>query len=296
MITRAVIPAAGLGTRFLPATKVLPKEMLPVVDRPVIQLAVDEARRSGITRVTLVTSPGKELLLRHFETAPGLERYLTERGRSDVLEKVRAVAEGVELGEVTQQEPLGLGHAVLQAEAEIGDQFFGCLLPDDVFAGASPVLNQMIEVHQRYQCTVLAVRRVPIESIGRFGSIKIGAQEGNVYEVVDLVEKPNVDEAPSDLAVMGRYVLSPAIFDALRRTEPGAGGEIQLTDGIKNLLGQQKVVALEYAGDYFDVGTIPGWLKTSIALGRARPEFRDEIESYLRLLLDSPPDHPPPTG
>ncbi len=206
------------------------------------------------------------------------------------------MAAGVQLGEVTQLEPLGLGHAVLQAEAAMGDQYFGCLLPDDVFAGASPVLNQMIEVQQRHQCTVLAVRRVPIESIGRFGSIRIGAQEGNVYEVADLVEKPNVDEAPSDLAVMGRYVLSPAIFDALRRTEPGAGGEIQLTDGIKNLLGHQKVVALEYDGDYFDVGTIPGWLKTSIALGRARPEFRDEIESYLRLLLDSPPDRPPSTG
>jgi UTP--glucose-1-phosphate uridylyltransferase len=270
--------------------------MLPVVDRPVIELAVDEARQSGISHVTLVTSPGKELLLRHFEPAPDLERYLTERGKTDMLERVRAAAAGIELSEVIQYEPLGLGHAVLQAEAEIGDQFFGCLLPDDVFIGASPVLSQMIEVQQRHQCTVLAVRRVPIESIGRFGSIKIGAQDGNVYEVADLVEKPNVDEAPSDLAVMGRYVLSPAVFDALRRTEPGAGGEIQLTDGIKNLLGQQKVVALEYAADYFDVGTIPGWLKTSIALGRARTEYREEIESYLRLLLDSPPERPPSTG
>ncbi len=267
-----------------------------MIDRPVIELAVDEARRSGITNVTLITSPGKELLLRHFQAAPDLERYLEERDKADLLQRVRAVAGGLELNAVTQEQPLGLGHAVLQAEAAMGDQFFGCLLPDDVFVGPSPVLKQMIDVHEQHQCTVLAVRRVPIESITRFGSIKIGAQEGNVYEVADLVEKPTVDEAPSDLAVMGRYVLSPAVFEALRRTERGAGGEIQLTDGVKNLLGHEKVVALQYEGDYFDVGTIPGWLKTSIALARARPEFRDEIEGYLRRLLDSPPDRPPPTG
>ena len=177
-----------------------------------------------------------------------------------------------------------------------GDQYFGCLLPDDVFLGGAPVLKQMVDVHQRYGCSVLAVRKVPLENIGRFGSIKIGSQEGNVYEVADLVEKPKPEEAPSDLAVMGRYILSPAIFEALRRTERGAGGEIQLTDGIKNLLGEDRVVALQYSGDYFDVGTIPGWLKTSIALGRARPDFREEIEAYLRLLLESPADHPPPTG
>lgn len=296
VISRAVIPAAGLGTRFLPATKVLPKEILPVVDRPVIEFAVDEARSAGVTDITLVTSPGKDLLMRHFEPSPELESYLQARDKPEMLEKIRAVAAGIHLTEVTQMEPLGLGHAVLQAESAVGDQYFGCLLPDDVFVAHSPILAQMGEVHRRYGCTVLAVRRVPLESIGRFGSIKIGGQEGSVFEVADLVEKPKPEEAPSDLAVMGRYVLSPAIFEALRRTERGAGGEIQLTDGVKNLLGQEKVVALEYSGDYFDVGTIPGWLKTSIALGRARPEFREEIEAYLRLLLESPADHPPPTG
>ena len=296
MISRAVIPAAGLGTRFLPATKVLPKEILPLVDRPVIEFAVDEARSAGMTDITLVTSPGKDLLMRHFEPSPELESYLQARGKSEMLEKIRAVAAGVHLTEVTQREPLGLGHAVLQAESAVGDQYFGCLLPDDVFLGGAPVLKQMVDVHQRYGCSVLAVRKVPPENIGRFGSIKIGSQEGNVYEVADLVEKPKPEEAPSDLAMMGRYILSPAIFEALRRTERGAGGEIQLTDGIKNLLGQDKVVALQYSADYFDVGTIPGWLKTSIALGRARPDFREEIEAYLRLLLESPADHPPPTG
>jgi UTP--glucose-1-phosphate uridylyltransferase len=296
VITRAVIPAAGLGTRFLPATKVLPKEILPVVDRPVIELAVEEARASGIEEVVLVTNPGKELLLRHFAPAPELERYLAERDKPELLEKVRAIGGGAMVTQVIQHEPLGLGHAVLQAEAAVGGDFFGCLLPDDVFRADSPILKQMIEVHGRYQCTVLAVREVPIDTIGRFGSIKIGSKEGDVYEVEDLVEKPDPADAPSDLAVMGRYILSPNIFEALRHTERGSGGEIQLTDGVKNLLHDEKVVALKYAGEYFDVGTIPGWLKTSIALGRARPEFRDEIDAYLRLLLESPADRPPPTG
>ena len=296
MISKAVIPAAGLGSRFLPATKVLPKEILPLVDRPVIEWAVAEARSAGAQEVALITSPGKELLMRHFAPSPELESYLEERDKPELLEKVRAVSAGVKLTEVTQHDPLGLGHAVLQAEAVVGDQYFGCLLPDDVFLGESPVLKQMAEVHERLHCTVLAVRKVPLESIERFGSIKIGGQDGDVFEVEDLVEKPPPEEAPSDLAVMGRYILSPAIFESLRHTERGAGGEIQLTDGIKGLLGQEKVVALQYSADYFDVGTIPGWLKTSIALGRARPDFREEIEAYLRLLLESPADHPPPTG
>jgi UTP--glucose-1-phosphate uridylyltransferase len=296
VITRAVIPAAGLGTRFLPATKVLPKEILPVVDRPVIEWAVDEARSAGAEEVVLVTSPGKELLMRHFAPSPQLEHYLEERGKTELLERLRAIGAGVRLTQVTQEEPLGLGHAVLQAEAAVGDQFFGGLLPDDIFRASSPILKQMVGVHERYQCTVLAVRQVPRETIGRFGSIKVGGQEGDVFEVEDVVEKPRPDLAPSDLAIMGRYILSPTIFDALKRTDRGAGGEIQLTDGVRRLLGKERVVALRYSGDYYDVGTIPGWLKTSIALGRARPEFREEIEAYLRALLESPPDRPPPTG
>ena len=295
-IRKAVIPAAGLGTRFLPGTKVLPKEILPVVDRPVIEWAVDEARDSGITDVTIILSEGKELLVRHFEPAAELERYLEERNKPEQLEKVREIGRGVRVSSVLQKEPLGLGHAVLQAREAIGDEYFAGLLPDDIIRGARPVIAQMIDVHRQYNCTVLAVRRVPIESIGRFGSIEIGKQEGRVYEVKHLVEKPDPGDAPSDLAVMGRYILSPRIFDALARTQEGAGGEIQLTDGVMNLLGEEKVMALEFEGDYFDVGTIAGWLKTSIALGRAREEFRDEIDGYLRELLQSAPDRPPATG
>jgi len=295
-IRKAVIPAAGLGTRFLPASKVMPKEMLPVVDRPVIEWAVDEARDSGVAEVVLVLSPGKDLLMRHFEPAPELERYLQVRDKPELLERVRSIARGVRMSAVMQQEPLGLGHAVLQTREAIGDEYFAGLLPDDIIRGRRPVIAQMIEVHQKYGCSVLAVRRVPIEAIGRFGSIEFGERDGRVYEVKHVVEKPHPRDAPSDLAVMGRYILSPGIFDALERTAKGAGGEIQLTDGVMNLLRDERVMALEFEGDYFDVGTIAGWLKTSIALGRARAEFRDDIDGYLRELLQSSPDHPPPTG
>lgn len=295
-VRKAVIPAAGLGSRFLPATKVLPKEILPVVDRPVIEWAVDEARDSGITDVTLIVSDGKDLLMRHFEPAPELEGYLRDRHKQEQLEQVRAIGRGVTIGQVRQAEPLGLGHAVLQARAVIGDEYFAGLLPDDIIRGTRPVIAQMVDVHRQYGCTVLAVRRVPIEAIGRFGSIEIGSQQGRVYEVKHLVEKPDPKDAPSNLAVMGRYILSPRIFDALERTKRGAGGEIQLTDGVMNLLGEERVVALEFEGDYFDVGTIGGWLKTSIALARAHEDFREEIDSYLHELLQSPPESPPPTG
>jgi UTP--glucose-1-phosphate uridylyltransferase len=296
VIRKSVIPAAGLGTRFLPATKVLPKEILPVVDKPVIEWGVEEARSAGAEEVLLVLSPGKEILLKHYEPNPELEGYLEERGKLDMLERVRAIGAGVKVTEVLQREPLGLGHAVLQAKDAVGDEFFTALLPDDIFIAGKSVLAQMVAVHDQQGCSVLAVRRVPRDLIGRYGSIAFSAQEGNVFTVTDMVEKPKPEEAPSDLAIMGRYVLSPRIFAELEATPRGAGGEIQLTDGIKGLLRTEKVVALEFEGDYFDVGTIAGWLKTSIALGRARPEFRDDIDAYLRKLLESPPEHPPPTA
>ena len=295
MIHKAVIPAAGLGTRFLPATKALPKEILPVVDRPVIEYAVAEARDSGADDVILVLSPGKELLLRHFEPDPELESWLRERGKENLIPAVRGVADGITVRSVMQEKPLGLGHAVLMAREAVGDEAFACLLPDDIFTGVRPAIAQMVEVHERLGCSVLGVRRVPRHTMGRYGAIKFSRQEGNVYTVEDMVEKPKPEEAPSDLAMMGRYVLSPRIFDALERTERGAGGEIQLTDGIKNLIAEEQVVAIELEADYFDVGTVPGFLKTAIAFGRARPEMREELENYLEELLQSPPDRPAPT-
>ena len=257
---------------------------------------MEEARLAGAEEVVLVTSPGKEVLLKHYEPNPDLEHYLEERGKTEMLEKVRAISAGVKVTAVLQEEPLGLGHAILTAREAIGDEYFTGLLPDDIFIAEHPVLAQMVAVHEVYECSVLAVRKVPREAIGRYGCIKFGRREGNVYTVEDMVEKPRPEEAPSELAIMGRYVLSPRVFDALETTERGAGGEIQLTDGIKRLLATERVVALEFTGDYFDVGTISGWLKSSIALARARPEYREDIEAYLRLLLDSPADRPPPTG
>ncbi|HEV3232532.1 MAG TPA: UTP--glucose-1-phosphate uridylyltransferase, partial [Candidatus Dormibacteraeota bacterium] len=241
MVRKAVIPAAGLGTRFLPGTKALPKEILPIVDKPVVEYAVDEAAASGVDQVVLVVSPGKELLARHFARNPELERHLEERGKSDLLAAVRAIGEGVTVTTVVQPEPLGLGHAVLTAREVIGEEPFAGLLPDDLMRGARPLIAQLADIHREHGCTVLAVRRVPIESIGRFGSIAYSRVDGRVFTVDDVVEKPDPADAPSDLAVMGRYILTPGIFDALERTERGAGGEIQLTDGIRNLLGTEKV-------------------------------------------------------
>jgi UTP--glucose-1-phosphate uridylyltransferase len=269
--------------------------MLPVVDRPVIEYAVEEAAASGISEVVMVLSPGKELIVRHFQPAPELERFLQERGKGDLLEAVRRSSQGPRVSSVLQAEPLGLGHAVLTARDAIGEVAFACLLPDDIIRGPRPVIAQMIEVHERFNCSVLAVRRVPRETIGRYGSIKFSRSEGNVFFVEDVVEKPDPAAAPSDLAMLGRYVLSPGVFTALEGTEPGAGGEVQLTDGVRGLLGNEQVVAIEFEGDYFDVGTIPGFLKTSIALGRANPAMREEIEAYLQQLIQSPPDRPAPT-
>jgi len=294
VVRKAVIPAAGLGTRFLPATKVLPKEILPVVDRPVIEYAVTEARDSGATDVILVLSPGKELVLKHFDRNPALELWLRERGKEKLIPAVRG-AEGLKVRSVLQEDPLGLGHAVLQARRAVGNEVFACLLPDDIFTGAKPAIAQMIAVHERFGCSVLAVRRVPRSTIGRYGAIKYSRHEGSVYFVEDVVEKPDPAEAPSDLAMLGRYVLTPSIFAALKATKPGAGHEIQLTDGVRSLLPEEQVVAVELESDYFDVGTIPGFLKTSIAFGRARPEFREELETYLEELLQGPPDRPAPT-
>src|SRR5258708_22770971 len=227
---KAVIPAAGLGTRFLRATKVLPKEILPVVDRPVIEYAIEEAARAGLTEVVLVLSPGKEdLLIRHLEPAPGLEQELLRRGKLDLLEGVRASASGMAVATVVKEQPHGLGDAVLTARDAVGDEPFAGLLPDDIIRGPVPVIGQMLEVHARYGCTVLAVRQVPRESIGRYGAIKFSGSEEGVYFVEDVVEKPDPSEAPSDLAILGRYVLTPGIFGALERTERGAGHQIQLT-------------------------------------------------------------------
>ncbi|HEY8675219.1 MAG TPA: UTP--glucose-1-phosphate uridylyltransferase [Candidatus Dormibacteraeota bacterium] len=282
-LRHCVIPAAGLGTRFLPATKALPKELLPVLDRPVIQWAVEEAVAAGAGEMVVVISEGKELIQEHFTVQPELEALLVKRGKLAELEAVRASDHLASFTWVRQDQPLGLGHAVLCAADAVGDRPFLCMLPDDLSHGPVPVLRQLVDAHREYRTPILALMRVPSEQISRWGCAAIAESHGRVHRITAVVEKPDVADAPSDLAIMGRYVLTPDIFDALRATEPGAGGEIQLTDGIGALLDSGSVYGLEFAGELLDVGTPAGWLATNARLALDDPAMgaalRAAIES-----------------
>jgi UTP--glucose-1-phosphate uridylyltransferase len=261
-IRHCVIPAAGLGTRFLPATKALPKELLPVLDRPVLQWGVEEAVAAGCSSIIVITSRGKDVLAAHFDAAPELERELEARGKLRELEAVRHAHQLARFSWVYQPEALGLGHAVLQAEHLVAGQTIACMLPDDLSWGRRPVLAQLVEAHQETRTSVLALRRCSPEEIVRYGCAAVAESRGRLHRITGLVEKPRADEAPSDLAVMGRYVLTPGVMTALRATAPGAGGEIQLTDGIAATLATERVWGLEFEGELLDVGTPQGWLRT----------------------------------
>jgi len=268
-----VVPAGGLGTRFLPATKALPKEMVPVGDRPSIQWGIEEAAASGVSRAVIVTAPGKELIRAHFSPDPELEATLVARGSAELARRVGEIARLCELDFVEQPEPLGLGHAVGCAAPLVrGEAAVGVLLPDDLFAGTPPLLGQLIEVFQRERCTVLALRRCPKEQISRYGVAAVEG-EGPVYRVLDVVEKPAPEDAPSELALMGRYVLTPEVIAALETTGPGAGGEIQLTDAIRQLAPQGAVVGLEFTGRLLDVGTLESWLATNAEIVWRDPDL-----------------------
>ncbi|MGA2282196.1 MAG: UTP--glucose-1-phosphate uridylyltransferase [Candidatus Dormibacteria bacterium] len=267
-IRHCVVPAAGLGTRFLPATKVLPKEMLPVVDRPVIEWAIEEAMAAGAAEMVLVIANGKELIQSHFKRQPELERVLEARGKHAELNAVRHSQELAHIRYVLQEKPLGLGHAVLCAADVVGDNPFLCMLPDDLSHAKTPILAQLRQAWDEVQAPVLALMRVTGDEISRYGCAAVAERRGRLHRVTGVVEKPRPDEAQSDLAIMGRYVLTPGIFDALRRTPPGEGGEIQLTDGIAGLLDAGEVWGLEFEGELLDVGTLDGWLTTNVRLAR----------------------------
>ncbi|GAC1344735.1 MAG: UTP--glucose-1-phosphate uridylyltransferase GalU [Candidatus Dormibacteria bacterium] len=270
-IRHCVIPAAGLGTRFLPATKAFPKELLPVLDRPVLQWGVEEAVAAGADTMVVVTTRGKEALAQHFLPAPELDRLLQARGKTAELAAVRQAEELARFVWVYQNEPLGLGHAVLQAEPAIGDRPFLCMLPDDLSVARTPVLAQLAAAHRELGTPILALARVPNEQISRYGCATVSESRGRLHRVTAMVEKPKPEEAASDLAIMGRYVLTPGIFEALRATRPGAGGEIQLTDGIAALLTAGPVWGVEFEGELLDVGTLEGWLRTNLRLARDHP-------------------------
>ena len=289
-VRKAIFPAAGLGTRFLPVTKAQPKEMLPLVDKPTIQYGVEEAIASGIEQVIMVTGGGKRAIVDHFDRSLEMEHYLESRGRSDllhILAEVDDLSNRLVITYLQQKEPLGLGHAVWTARLLVEGEPCAVLLPDDVILCEDrPVLKQLIEAHSATGATVLAVRKVPRNEVSRFGIIATGGSKGGIHEVVDIVEKPTVADAPSELAALGRYVLLPAVFSELDRGEPGAGNEIQLVDAIKRTIGHHPVVGVEFEGDYYDTGTIPGYLRANLMLAMRREGLREELAPLLRELVD----------
>ncbi|HET7338224.1 MAG TPA: UTP--glucose-1-phosphate uridylyltransferase GalU [Candidatus Dormibacteraeota bacterium] len=292
-VRKAIFPAAGLGTRFLPVTKAQPKEMLPLVDKPTIQYGVEEAISSGIEQVIMVTGGGKRAIVDHFDRSLELEHYLEDRGKSDllrILSEVDELSNQVVITYVQQKEPLGLGHAVWTARLLVEGEPCAVLLADDVIlCETRPVLRQLIDAHAKTGATVLAVRRVPRNEVSRYGIVATGGSKGGLHEVVDMVEKPEPGTQPSDLAILGRYVLAPAVFEQLDRLEPGAGKEIQLTDAIKRTIGKAPVVAYEFEGDYYDTGTVPGYLRANLMLAMKREGLRDELAPLLRELLETSP-------
>jgi len=292
-VRKAIFPAAGLGTRFLPVTKAQPKEMLPLVDKPTIQYGVEEAIASGIEQVIMVTGGGKRAIVDHFDRSLELEHYLEERGKSDllhILSEVDDLSNRVVIAYVQQKEPLGLGHAVWTARLLVEGEPCAVLLADDVILCESrPVLKQLMDAHAKTGATVLAVRRVPRSEVSRYGIIATRGSKGGIHEVEDIVEKPSPSDAPSDLAALGRYVLLPAVLQELDRAEPGAGNEIQLVDAIKRTIGQQPVVGVEFEGDYYDTGTVPGYLRANLMLAMKREGLREELAPLLRELLQAEP-------
>ncbi|MGH7760053.1 MAG: UTP--glucose-1-phosphate uridylyltransferase GalU [Candidatus Dormibacteraceae bacterium] len=287
-VRKAIFPAAGLGTRFLPVTKAQPKEMLPLVDKPTIQYGVEEAIASGIEQVIMVTGGGKRAIVDHFDRSLELEHYLTVRGKSDllhILSEVDELSNQVDITYLQQKEPLGLGHAVWTARRLVEGEPCAVLLADDVILGGEPCLKQLIDAYRKTGATVLALRRVPKSEVSRYGIVALGTSNNGIHEVVDLVEKPPADDAPSDLAALGRYVLVPAVFEELDRAEPGAGNEIQLVDAIKRTIGRHPVVGIEFEGEYYDTGTVPGYLRANLTLAMKRTDLREELAPLLRELL-----------
>ena len=283
-ITKAVFPAAGLGTRFLPATKASPKEMLPLVDKPLIQYVIEEAVSSGIEEVVLITGRGKRSIEDHFDVAFELEEDLKAKGKHKLLSEMQRIAELVTFCYIRQKKALGLGHAVLTAKRVVGNEPFAVLLGDDIIDAEVPALKQMIEVYQRYPATILAIQKVPKSQTQHYGIIDGKKLEDGVYLVNDMVEKPLPHEAPSNLAIIGRYILVPEIFSALERTKPGKGGEIQLTDGLRLLGKEQPIYAYEFQGKRHDAGDKLGFLKATVEYGLKNEEFGKEFRSYLKKL------------
>jgi UTP--glucose-1-phosphate uridylyltransferase len=286
-IRRALFPAAGLGTRFLPATKAQPKEMLPLVDKPIIQYAVEEAVLSGLENLVIITGRGKNAIEDHFDISYELEKILEERGKSSLLNLVRAVSEMVHIAYIRQKEALGLGHAILIARDLMNEEPFAVLLGDDVIVADVPCVRQMMDIYDRYENSIVAIMEVPREETSRYGIINakpMPSSGGSLFEVLDMVEKPPVEQAPSNLAIIGRYILNPSIFETLSGTGAGSGGEIQLTDGLRRLLGREKILAYKFEGKRHDAGEKLGFLQATVEFALKNPELGLAFRSYLKSL------------
>lgn len=284
-VKKAVFPVAGLGTRFLPATKASPKEMLPLIDKPLVQYVVEEAVASGIEQILFVTGRGKRTIEDHFDISVELEAHLYDKGKDKELSRVREIAEMVEIFYVRQRQAMGLGHAILCARDFIGNEPFAVLLGDDIVDSQQPCLGQLIDVFQKYNGSVLALEQVPMETISSYGCVAATPLGERTFQVTNMVEKPARAEAPSDMAIIGRYVLTPRIFEILATQEPGKGGEIQLTDAILKLSKEEKVYGCLFEGLRHDCGDKLGFLKATVDMALKRDEFRVEFEKYLRQRL-----------
>jgi UTP--glucose-1-phosphate uridylyltransferase len=281
-IKKAVIPAAGLGTRFLPATKAQPKEMLPIVDKPTIQYIVEEAVSAGIESLLIITGRNKRAIEDHFDKSVELELELSGKGKDDLLKIVQDISNMVAVNYIRQKEIRGLGDAVLCARDFIGNQPFAVLLGDDVMVSKKPAIRQLMDVYEEHEKPVIGVLKVDPSQVDKYGIVSPGKSDGALHEVEDLVEKPPVDGAPSNIAIMGRYVITPDVFDVLEATEPGSGGEIQLTDALRTLSRQNGMYALELAGQRYDVGDKLGFLKATCEFALRRDDLKEEFSAYLK--------------
>ena len=285
-VRKAIIPAAGLGTRFLPATKAMPKEMLPIVDKPTIQYIVEEAVESGIEDILIVTGKGKRAIEDHFDSSFELEQNLYEKGKFDLLDAVQKSSKLVDIHYIRQKEPRGLGHAIWCARKFIGNEPFAVLLGDDIVQAEKPCLKQMIEQYNRYNASIIGVQHVPDEEVSRYGIVDGTQIADRFYSIANLVEKPKREESPSNLAILGRYILSPRIFDILGNQTPGAGGEIQLTDAIAGLNRYEAIYAYDFEGVRYDVGEKLGFIQTTIEFALQREDLRFRLLDYLSGIIE----------
>ncbi|WP_270166525.1 UTP--glucose-1-phosphate uridylyltransferase GalU [Paenibacillus sp. SYP-B4298] len=286
LVRKAIIPAAGLGTRFLPATKAQPKEMLPIVDKPTLQYIIEEAVDSGIEEILVITGRNKKSIEDHFDKSVELELELESKGKLDLLEEVRKISNMVNIHYIRQKEPRGLGHAIHCAKSFIGQEPFAVLLGDDIVYSDKPCLKQMIEVYEEYKTTVLGVQEVPLQDVSKYGVVEGKHIEDRVYKVRNLIEKPQVEEAPSNIAILGRYIINPAIFEILEHTAPGKGDEIQLTDALRELAQKEAMYAYKFEGQRYDVGDKQGFLQATVEFALRRGDLRDEFLNYLLALTD----------